>query len=194
MEVEEGYHAFTMVDDGFADELTGAYYADLTPPEIQTDLTAQQASWLPDYLEGILPTGGELDFVITLQDNQPYGMTGAVNNTVLWSGQQSRWTTSFSLTAQEGEVLRIACLDALGNYTEQAYLITSRDWQRGDINGDGQADAADALMILQHSVQLLQLNAAEQAAADTDSSMSVDALDALYVLQYSVGILSSLYF
>ncbi len=58
----------------------------------------------------------------------------------------------------------------------------------GDINADGNIDAADALKALQHSVNLIQLSETELLAADVDGNDAVNASDALLILQYSVDL------
>ena len=62
----------------------------------------------------------------------------------------------------------------------------------GDINHDGRADASDALLVLQHSVELVTLRDAEFTAADVNLNGVVDASDALLILQYSVGLIDRL--
>ena len=59
----------------------------------------------------------------------------------------------------------------------------------GDLDGNGLVNASDALMALQHSVQLIELDEFQWAAADVDGSESVNASDALTILQYSVGLI-----
>ena len=59
--------------------------------------------------------------------------------------------------------------------------------EAGDINGDGKADAQDALLALQDSVKLTELSGAQREAADLDGDGKVDASDALEILQGSVG-------
>lgn len=59
----------------------------------------------------------------------------------------------------------------------------------GDVNGDGSVDAADALLALQHSVQLRFLNEAEMSMADVTADHTIDAQDALNILQHSVGLI-----
>lgn len=61
----------------------------------------------------------------------------------------------------------------------------------GDPNEDGKIDAADALLALQHSVQLITLEGKSFTAADVDNNGVVDASDALYILQKSVRLISS---
>lgn len=58
----------------------------------------------------------------------------------------------------------------------------------GDINADGNIDAQDALMALQHSVGVIRLEVFD--AADVDGSGLVDAADALLILQKSVGLIA----
>ena len=59
----------------------------------------------------------------------------------------------------------------------------------GDINSDGNIDAADALKALQYSVNLVEMSETELAAADVDGNDSVNANDALLILQYSVDLI-----
>ena len=60
--------------------------------------------------------------------------------------------------------------------------------QPGDVNGDGKVDAADALLALQDSVNLTQLDGVQRAQADLNGDGRVDAADALKMLQKSVGV------
>ena len=69
--------------------------------------------------------------------------------------------------------------------------VTFRPFE-GDINLDTILNAADALMILQHSVGLLSLDTQQEAVADMDGNEAINASDALLVLQTSVGIYNPL--
>lgn len=71
-----------------------------------------------------------------------------------------------------------------GVIVSQAIFVTM-----GDLDGNGMANASDALMALQHSVQLIELDELQLAVADVDASESVNAADALTILQYSVGLI-----
>lgn len=57
----------------------------------------------------------------------------------------------------------------------------------GDVNGDGQVNAADALLALQDSVKLTELSGEQKDKADINNDGRVDAADALEILQKSVG-------
>lgn len=56
----------------------------------------------------------------------------------------------------------------------------------GDVNGDGNINSADALLILQHSVEAVTLSGANLAAANVDGNDTINSSDALAVLQISV--------
>ena len=59
----------------------------------------------------------------------------------------------------------------------------------GDVNDDGNVDAADALTALQYSVNLISLNETQQMIGDVTNDDRVDAADALMILQNSVGLI-----
>lgn len=61
----------------------------------------------------------------------------------------------------------------------------------GDINESGTIDASDALLALQHSVQLITLEGNAFVAANVDGNDSVNASDALLILQRSVKLIDS---
>ncbi len=61
----------------------------------------------------------------------------------------------------------------------------------GDVDGDGTVSPADALLVLQHSVELVTLEAGQLWAADLDQLVGANAADALLILQHSVGLISS---
>ncbi len=59
----------------------------------------------------------------------------------------------------------------------------------GDINNDKDINASDALLALQHSVQLMELDGEALRVADVNQDGKVDASDALLILQYSVHLI-----
>ena len=60
----------------------------------------------------------------------------------------------------------------------------------GDLDRDGVVNASDALLVLQHSVDLIALTQEGQQRADMDNNNIIDAADALTILQISVGLLA----
>lgn len=61
----------------------------------------------------------------------------------------------------------------------------------GDVNQDSRIDAADALMALQSSVELISLSSMELELGDVNRADRVNASDALLILQHSVGLITS---
>lgn len=64
----------------------------------------------------------------------------------------------------------------------------------GDINGNGNITALDALMVLQSSAGLETLDGAQQFAANVNSDASRNSLDALLILKYASGKITSFNF
>lgn len=59
----------------------------------------------------------------------------------------------------------------------------------GDVDNNDEINASDALTVLQYSVQLRQLNKAENRAADANGDGLINASDALLILQHSVKLI-----
>ena len=64
--------------------------------------------------------------------------------------------------------------------------------QKGDANGDGVTDAADALYILRASVGLETVTDEDLVYADINQNSQPDAEDAWMVLQYITGVIGEL--
>ena len=62
----------------------------------------------------------------------------------------------------------------------------------GDVNGDGQINVLDALMVLQASNDRLDLDAEQFARADLNGNKTLEAVEVLTILQYANGIIGSL--
>ena len=79
---------------------------------------------------------------------------------------------------------------------EQPYVITvSEAVDRsalGDVNGDGQVNVLDALMVLQAINDRLNLDAEQFARADLNGNKTLEAVEVLTILQYANGIIGSL--
>lgn len=57
----------------------------------------------------------------------------------------------------------------------------------GDVNGDGQVDSGDALLILRKSVDMEEFDETQNFLGDVNEDGTIDSADALAVLRYSVG-------
>lgn len=62
---------------------------------------------------------------------------------------------------------------------------------KGDVNFDGFVDNLDAVLILQHVVDIIDFSDKALVAADADGDGSIDTLDALIILKYDVGLIES---
>lgn len=65
---------------------------------------------------------------------------------------------------------------------------TKPPYTLGDVDNDGKINSSDALLVLQHSVEILTLKDNALLAADVDKDGRILSSDALLILQHSVGI------
>ncbi len=82
---------------------------------------------------------------------------------------------------QKGYVTNLDKLKALEKPTDLDY---------GNVDGQGQANAADALMVLKSVVGKIQLTEEQLVLGDVDGNDVVNAADALLILQYTVSIIT----
>lgn len=88
----------------------------------------------------------------------------------------------------EGKIKIFASITYNGvTYTDVAVLSASEKPVLGDLDGNGRADAADALTILQYSVKKITLLPEQTAVADLNGDGRVTVTDALLTLKASLA-------
>jgi len=70
--------------------------------------------------------------------------------------------------------------------------IAIKDYTKGDVDGDGVIDLADAVLVISHYVGKLVGNTFNEKAADVDGDNTIDLADAVKIISYYVGKISSL--
>ena len=59
---------------------------------------------------------------------------------------------------------------------------------RGDVNGDGKVDSADALLVMKYDAGLTKLSENEIKRADLNGDGNVDSCDAVCILRIAAGL------
>lgn len=155
-------------------------------------------------------TGGKLIISATANDNLQidkvelfYRVTGTENwRAVTMTAVNDRYSAVIpsSEVTTDGLEYYIRAFDGV-NYAykgtaEQPYVIAvSEAVDRsalGDVNGDGQINVLDALMVLQASNDRLNLDAEQFARADLNGNKTLEAVEVLTILQYANGLIGSL--
>ena len=57
------------------------------------------------------------------------------------------------------------------------------------MNSDKEVNASDALIVLQYTVQLIELDDLQKTAGEVSGDQKINATDALYILQYTVDLI-----
>ena len=155
-------------------------------------------------------TGSKLIISATANDNLQidkvelfYRVTGTENwRAVTMTAVNDRYSAVIpsSDVTTDGLEYYIRAFDGV-NYAykgtaEQPYAITVSEAvdrsSLGDVNGDGQINVLDALMVLQASNDRLNLDAEQFARADLNGNKTLEAVEVLTILQYANGIIGSL--
>lgn len=79
-----------------------------------------------------------------------------------------------------------------GGHTASITIRVTAEGLRGDINGDGYADAADAMLCLRAAVKLVELTDDQKAVADVNGDGYIDAGDAIKLLRYDARLIETL--
>ena len=112
----------------------------------------------------------------------------------------------------DGSLLKVYREEANGTYTDMnayfadGYMVFTTDHfskyiltveesaaaLKGDINGDGIVDAADAVLALRFDAGLISLTDEQVKTADVNSDGIADAADAVLILRYDAGLIDEL--
>lgn len=76
--------------------------------------------------------------------------------------------------------------DHLGRFA----IVQEVNAELGDVNADGVINSVDALRVLQHSVDIIQLQGRAAKRADVNEDKIINSNDALNILRYSVGLIT----
>ncbi|MCF7802717.1 MAG: T9SS type A sorting domain-containing protein [Candidatus Marinimicrobia bacterium] len=76
--------------------------------------------------------------------------------------------------------------------TEDGGVWINAPFAYGDVDGNGQIQAYDASLILQHLAEMITLTGEDSVAADLTLDQSISSLDASLLMQYGVGLIDSL--
>lgn len=103
----------------------------------------------------------------------------------------SEVTDAYALKNDDGSERPGDSLD-IGFTLGQVSLVKKNVYSKGDVDGNGTVEAADALLALQAATGKITLHVIQQEAADVDGTSGVAANDALIILQAATGKIGSL--
>lgn len=96
------------------------------------------------------------------------------------------------VTAVSVGTTKIHATSVDGNHSAEITVTVTPNAERGDVNGDGYIDSADAMLCLRYSVGLEELSEEQEKAADVNKDGFVDAGDAIKILRYDAKLIDSL--
>lgn len=156
---------------------TGTVYKDAAKLELSFTGTPGEQYAVFLLKDSTVPTQGSIKYIDQTEGTSvrftvyPYDLSEAGS----YGLYVSSTSTGYKLVASFG---------VTSSWEEAPYVL-------GDVDGDGVVGAADASLVLQHSVGLIQLTGNELAAAKVYDGTGPNAGDASLILQYSVGLIKT---
>ena len=90
-------------------------------------------------------------------------------------------------------VYKDGCMEFKTDHFSQ-YVLTDNELPTtslGDVNGDGEINFLDAIMVLRHDAEIIELEENQLKAADVNKDGEVNFLDAIMILRYDAEIIDS---
>ena len=119
----------------------------------------------------------------------------ATVKTLIWTSDDDSIATvsrTGIVTAVSVGTTTIRATSVDGNHSAEITVTVTPNAERGDVNGDGYIDSADAMLCLRYSVGLEELSEEQEKAADVNHDSFVDAGDAIKILRYDAKLIDSL--
>jgi hypothetical protein len=92
---------------------------------------------------------------------------------------------------QNNEWVRSEPLDIAGKAEVDPQTVTEPPVTYGDVDGDGNINAVDSILISQYRAKLISLTSAQIKAADVDKNGIVNAADSILISRYRAKLISS---
>ena len=119
----------------------------------------------------------------------------ATVKTLVWTSDDSGIASvsrTGIVTAVSVGTTKIHATSVDGNHSAEITVTVTPNAERGDVNGDGYIDSADAMLCLRYSVGLAELTEEQRRAANVNHDSFVDAGDAIKILRYDAKLIDSL--
>lgn len=150
-------------------------------------------------LTGPISDAGNQDLVFALKnDTAALGSNSAVptENNIVYIDQKAAdgQAVTFSIypsALESGVTYGIYVVGTNTSYTKVASFSYYAPYVLGDIDADGKINSSDALLALQKSVDIVELNNIQLLAGDVNGDGTINSSDALEILQYSVQLRDS---
>ncbi|MGM9551176.1 MAG: Ig domain-containing protein [Clostridia bacterium] len=120
----------------------------------------------------------------------------ATNKAITWESSNTSVATveNGKVTAKAAGTATITVTTSDGEFTATCKVTVTEaepSIVKGDVNGDGDVDFADAILILKYDAGVTTLAGDSLKAADVNGDGDVDFVDAILILKYDSGLISS---
>ena len=177
----KGSGGFVLTVDGGTG--TGGFYANANKFKLTCTGLSGQYSLVLLLKEGANQSDGTKGVPTPTEKNLQYIDQQNITDTtefILFPKQMEPGTYNVYVSTNSADLTKVASLE----YGEKP------KYKRGDVDNDGEIAAYDASLILQHTVNLIDLTG--NPAADVDKDGEIAAYDASMILQYLVRLIETL--
>ncbi len=124
---------------------------------------------------------------LTAESQDPYGLDAVVTITAKQVGQTVITVKRGGISVSLSQTCVVRVVEADSQSPVEDDDVTPTNIPYGDVNGDDEVDAKDALEVLKASVKKVELTPLQMLAAEVDGNDGINAKDALEILKYSVN-------
>ena len=170
----------------------------ISPEDLIYAPQSKQVYWIDIVANAIHRGNREGRQVKTVLDDGLFNIRGLAidesNQKIFWTSKsvpRSEVSTLYVANIDGSNIKEVISVSSKGGWVQDMafYFPTSRSQMLGDVNGDGNIDSRDAILVLRSIIKLEELNKDQRASADVTGDGTIDSRDATLILQRIINLI-----